>query len=71
MSTIISTKILAQWSDKDKLVKIQQDMPSDLQELFDNWLSDIETEKKEKERCIARAPRKEKEAGKSENILQR
>ena len=25
-------------------------MPSDLQELFDNWLSDIETEKKEKER---------------------
>ena len=50
MSTIISTKILAQWSDKDKLVKIQQDMPSDLQELFDNWLSDIETEKKEKER---------------------
>ena len=50
MSQIISTKILAQWSDKDKLVKIQQDMPSDLQELFDNWLSDIETEKKEKER---------------------
>jgi hypothetical protein len=50
MSTIISTKILAQWSDKDKLVKIQQDMPSDLQELFDNWLSDIETEKKENER---------------------
>jgi len=50
MSQIISTKILAQWSDKDKLVKIQQDMPSDLQELFDNWLSDIETERKEKER---------------------
>ena len=50
MSTIISTKILAQWSDKDKLVKIQQDMPSDLQELFDNWLSDVENEEKEKDR---------------------
>ena len=50
MSTIISTKILAQWSDEDKLVTIQQDMPSDLQELFDDWLSDIETEKKENER---------------------
>ena len=25
-------------------------MPSDLQELFDNWLSDIENEEKEKDR---------------------
>tara|TARA_B100001250_G_scaffold324241_1_gene287783 strand:- start:33 stop:194 length:162 start_codon:yes stop_codon:yes gene_type:complete len=41
---IIATRISVEWNDNPKLVTLDAEMPSDLQELFDQWLSDIEHE---------------------------
>ena len=42
---IISTRISVEWNDNPKLVTLDAEMPSDLQELFDQWLSAIEHER--------------------------
>ena len=41
---IVSTKIYAEWSDNPKLIALEHEMPNDLANLFDEWLSDIEEE---------------------------
>tara|TARA_R110000772_G_scaffold14894_2_gene42620 strand:- start:595 stop:744 length:150 start_codon:yes stop_codon:yes gene_type:complete len=42
--TIVSTVILVQWNDTPKMETLLHEMPSDLQQSFDEWLSDIEEE---------------------------
>ncbi len=42
--TIVSTVILVQWNDSPKMETLLHEMPSDLQQSFDEWLSDIENE---------------------------
>ncbi len=41
---IVSTLISVEWNDSPKLVRLDAEMPDELQELFDQWLSDIEAE---------------------------
>ena len=41
---IVATQISVEWNDSPKLVTLDAEMPDDLQELFDQWLSDIEHE---------------------------
>jgi len=41
---IVSTVILVQWNDSPKMETLLHEMPSDLQQSFDEWLSDIENE---------------------------
>ena len=48
MYDIVSTKIYAEWNGSPKMVLIEQEMPSDLQQLFDEWLIDIENEENAK-----------------------
>ena len=43
--SIINTKILVEWNDNPKLVNLDNEMPTDLQVLFDEWLSSIEHER--------------------------
>ena len=44
---IVSTVILVRWSDSpSKMETLLHEMPSDLQQSFDEWLSDIEEEVK-------------------------
>lgn len=45
---IIGTQILVEWSDSPKLEVLLHDMPSDLQQDFDEWLSTIEEEENAK-----------------------
>lgn len=41
---IVATQISVEWNDNPKMVRLDAEMPDDLQELFDQWLSDIEHE---------------------------
>ena len=41
---IVSTMILVEWNDSPKMETLFHEMPSDLQQSFDEWLSDIEEE---------------------------
>jgi|MDTB01.2.fsa_nt_gb hypoxanthine phosphoribosyltransferase len=43
---IVSTMILVEWSDSPKMETLFHKMPNDLQQSFDEWLSDIEEEVK-------------------------
>jgi hypothetical protein len=42
---IISSEILVEWNDNPKMETLLNTMPSDLQQLYDEWLSDIENER--------------------------
>ena len=42
---IVSTQIFVEWNDNPKLVRVDNEMPSHLQEAFDEWLSSIEHER--------------------------
>ena len=41
---IVSSKILIEWSDNPKMEVVMNEMPSDLAQAFDDWLSSIEKE---------------------------
>lgn len=41
---IVSTMILVEWNDSPKMETLFHEMPSDLQQSFDDWISDIEEE---------------------------
>ena len=43
--SIINTKILVEWNDRPKLVNLDNEMPTPLQVLFDDWLCSIEHER--------------------------
>ncbi len=45
---IVSTKILVEWSDDPKMQVLLNDMPKQLLEDFDEWLSEIENEENSK-----------------------
>ena len=42
---IISSAILIEWDDNPKMETVLHEMPSDLAQQFDEWLSDIEDER--------------------------
>ena len=42
---IISTVIIVEWNYNPKMETLFNTMPSDLQQLYDEWLSDIEAER--------------------------
>ena len=42
---ITSSVILVEWNDNPKMETLFNTMPSDLQQLYDEWLSDIEAER--------------------------
>jgi hypothetical protein len=42
---IISSAILIEWNDNPKMETVLHEMPSDLAQQFDEWLSDIEDER--------------------------
>ena len=42
---IVSSKILIEWNDDPKMETVHYDMPSDLEQLFDEWLTSIENER--------------------------
>tara|TARA_R100001594_G_scaffold150585_1_gene212520 strand:+ start:3219 stop:3425 length:207 start_codon:yes stop_codon:yes gene_type:complete len=41
---IVASEIYLQWNDKPKMEIALNEMPNDLQQLFDDWLSGIENE---------------------------
>jgi len=41
---IVATQILVEWSDSPALVVLLANMPSQLRQDFDDWLSEIENE---------------------------
>ena len=41
---IVSTMILVEWNDNPKMETLLHEMPDDLRQSFDEWLSDIENE---------------------------
>ena len=41
---IVSTMILVEWNDSPKMETLFHEMPSDLQQSFNDWISDIEEE---------------------------
>ena len=43
-SKIVASKIYLQWNDSPKMEIADDNMPDDLQQLFDDWLSSIEDE---------------------------
>ena len=43
--TIISSKVLIVWNDNPNMESVYLDMPDDLAQLFDEWLSTIEYER--------------------------
>ena len=47
---IVSTQILAEWSDSPKMEVLLHHMPTDLALQFDHWLDDIEAEENAKDR---------------------
>ena len=47
--TIVSTKILVEWSDSPKMEVLLNDMPDFVAIAFDEWLSKIEAEENAKE----------------------
>ena len=46
--SIVNTKIFVEWNDNPKMEILMNDMPSELTELWDEWLSDIENEENAK-----------------------
>ena len=42
---IVNTQILVEWNDRPKLVRLDNEMPTHLQEAYDDWLSSIEHER--------------------------
>ena len=42
---IVSSKVLVEWNDNPKMVTSHHDMPDDLAQLFDEWLTGIENER--------------------------
>ena len=42
---IVSSKVLIEWNDNPKMETVNHDMPDDLAQLFDEWLSSIEYER--------------------------
>ena len=42
---IVSFKVLVEWNDDPKMKTAHQDMPSDLLQLFDEWLVSMENER--------------------------
>ena len=42
---IVSSKVLIEWNDNPKMETANHDMPDDLAQLFDEWLSSIEYER--------------------------
>ena len=46
---IVSSQIRVQWNDNPKLEVVMNEMPSDLEEAFGQWLSDIEHERNQGE----------------------
>jgi hypothetical protein len=42
---ITSSKIFIEWSDSPKMEVAEHEMPSDLQQAFDEWLDTIEDER--------------------------
>lgn len=42
---IVSSRIFIEWNDTPKEELVFHEMPNDLQELFDEWLSTIEDER--------------------------
>jgi len=46
--SIVNTKIFVEWNDNPKMEILMNDMPSELAELWDEWLSDIENEENAK-----------------------
>jgi|TARA_B100001063_G_C16565904_1_gene453363 hypothetical protein len=45
---IVSTVIKAEWNDNPKMEILFHEMPSDLQNAFDEWLTNIEKEENAK-----------------------
>ena len=43
--TIISSKVLIERNENTKMETVNHDMPDDLAQLFDEWLSSIEYER--------------------------
>jgi len=46
--TIVASKILVQWDDNSEMETVYYDMPDDLAQLFDQWLSSIEDKRNDK-----------------------
>ena len=46
--TIVASKILIQWNNNPNMETVYEDMPDDLSQLFDQWLSSIEDKKNDK-----------------------
>jgi hypothetical protein len=44
---IVSTTILVEWSDNPKPVVLNNDMPTELANYFDDWLTKIEKEEQD------------------------
>ena len=40
--TIVASKILIQWNNNPNMETVYEDMPDNLAQLFDEWLSEIE-----------------------------
>mgnify|MGYP003133532668 FL=1 len=41
---ITSSKILIEWDNSPKMYVVEHEMPSDLQQAYDEWLNSIEDE---------------------------
>ena len=46
---IVSSQIRVQWDDNPKLEVVMNEMPSDLEEAFGQWLTEIENERNQGE----------------------
>ena len=47
---IVATQILVEWSDSPALVVLLANMPSQLRQDFDDWLSEIENEENSRQK---------------------
>ena len=46
--SIVNTLIFVEWNDNPKLVSVDNEMPKELQSLWDDWLSTLEYEENNK-----------------------
>ena len=46
---IVASQILVEWNDNPKLEVVMNEMPSDLEEAFGQWLTEIENERNQGE----------------------
>jgi|TARA_R100001224_G_C4004019_1_gene143791 hypothetical protein len=46
---IVASKILVEWDDNPKMEVVLHDMPSDLEQAFGAWLTEIEHERNQGE----------------------